>query len=455
VSHFWDLFFWHHRICDPAALQAFLSTTQLVEPSAGSGMFVFSFLRKAALLGATPESLAAAKFHVVDINLTALRFFSDRLREIESAIGTRFVGIGPSQKDFLEWASKSCVTNAVFVGNPPFVANSRGSRWRNLYADFVETMLTYRSVKGVSLILPLSVCFSRDYTNLRALIRSSGMGVSASSYDNIPDCLFKAGKPESTNTNRAISQRCTILNVGGPNAMLRESSALLSWAAAERTSILSSIPTFRSFDDNDRSGQIPRPSSEVLVSYMSEARNAPPFRRFLSKMGRPMFAVGGVARNFIGIRDVEPLDPGCILIKTASEEDRYIALQILSSGIFYDYWRTYGDGFHVTVDLIERFPVTEALAVRFRATSTRAREVWLQRTAYAKEKLNSGRVVRSYDFRTAFEGGGSLETGSLRQLNLLRTKRCEKAMHKVDTVRQYSLCVGEAAAPHPDAKGQG
>lgn len=403
AGHFWDLFFRHHRIRDLRTLLAFVASTDLVEPSAGSGMFVFSFLKKAAMLGASPASLAGVRFHVVDINLAALRFFTERLREVELAVGVRFDGIGPSQNDFLEWTRTSAIANVVFTGNPPFIANARGARWRNLYADFVAAMLRYRGVKGVSLILPLSVCFSRDYADLRAAIRSAGMGISASSYDNIPDCLFKAGKPDSTNTNQANSQRCTILNIGGPDPAMREASPLLTWPAAKRTTLLSSIPAFRTFSDRDSSGQIPRPASETFADYVSGASGANPLRTFLSKVGRPAFAVGGVARNYIGIRDYDAPGPGCILIKAASEDDRGLLLQVLSSRLFYDYWRTYGDGFHVTVDLIDRFPVTAALAEHCRRNQVLAREVWADRASFAKEKLNSGRTVRSYDLRAAFD----------------------------------------------------
>jgi hypothetical protein len=403
AAHFWDLFFRLHRINDLHALLAFLSASDLVEPSAGSGMFVFSFLRKAALLGATPQNLAAVRFHVIDVNLSALRFFSASLRKIEKSTRVRFRGIGPSQRDFLDWVKTSRVTNAVFVGNPPFIANPRGARWRNLYANFLEAMLTYRSVKGVSLILPLSVCFSRDYADLRGRIRLSGMGVSTSSYDNIPDCLFKVGKPDSTNTNRANSQRCTILNIGGPNPVLREASALLRWTAAERALVLSNIPTFSNFDDGDSSGQIPRPASEKLSAYMGETQGARPLGTFLSKMGRPVLAIGSVARNFIGIRDIEILGPGSIPIRTHTDLDRWTVFQALSSRLFYDYWRTYGDGFHVTVDLIERFPISKDLANHFERNQHLARKIWDSREVYAKEKLNSGKVIRSYDFREAFE----------------------------------------------------
>mgnify|MGYP001806875976 CR=1 FL=1 len=403
AAHFWDLFFRHHRISDLSSLLRFIASNDLVEPSAGSGMFVFSFFKKAALLGATPESLVNLRFHVVDINLVALRFFSERLREIERAVGVDFSGIGPDQNDFIEWTNKNTVSNVVFTGNPPFVANARGARWRNLYADFVEAMLSYPSVKGLSLILPLSICFSRDYSDLRTRIRTARMGISASSYDNIPDCLFKAGKPDSTNTNRANSQRCTIINIGGPDPQVREAAPLLNWSVAERATLLSAFPPFRAFDNDDPSGQIPRPASDAIVKYMRGTSRARPLRTFLSKTGQPAFAVGGVARNYIGIRDFQAFSPGCIPIKTNSERDRGLVLQILSSRLFFDYWRTYGDGFHVTVDLIDRFPVTDALLEHCKHNQGLAHQVWANRANSAKEKLNSGQVIRSYDFRAAFE----------------------------------------------------
>lgn len=403
AAHFWDLFFRHHRIQDLSSLLAFVSSHDFIEPSAGSGMFVFSFLKKAAQLGASPECLANLSFHVVDINLAALRFFSEQIQKIETSLGVSFKKIGLVQNDFLKWCETTSIQNAIFVGNPPFVSNKRGARWRNLYADFLELMLSYRGVKGISLVVPLSVCFSRDYTELRALIRRAGMGVSSSSYDNIPDSLFKTGKPDSKNTNRANSQRCTILNIGGPNPVLREASPLLSWSAAERESLLTAIPIFRPYSDEDPSEQIPRPATGMLVDYLRMSAGAQPLRMFLSKIGKPAFAVGGVARNYIGIRDYDASAPGCIPIKISSPDMHSLVLQIISSNVFFDYWRTYGDGFHVTVDLIERFPVSDKLTKLCKRNKALAQRVWANREAFAKEKLNSGRLIRSYDFRAAFD----------------------------------------------------
>lgn len=401
ADHFWSLFLRHHRLDDAAALKAFIARVDLVEPSAGSGIFVFSFLARALRLGLSPWDLAQVRFHVVDINFAALGFLKTKLAEAEAALGIAFPHIRAVPADFLQWAGAPRLERVAFVGNPPFVANPRGSRWRNLYADFLETMLGYPAAeKAVSLILPLSVCFSRDYADLRRLILGSGLGISAASYDNIPDALFKAGKPESTNTNRANSQRCTILCLGGPEPGRREAASLLRWAVGERERVLGGLPAFHDWSGYAFDGQIPRPESAAVMRYLAGARGAPPVRALLSGCAREAFSLAGVARNFIGIR--EPGTPGSIPIRPTSEADRLVLLRIFASQLFYDYWRTVGDGFHVTADLVERFPVTAQLRAACLAGAETARAAWNGRDAFAKEKLNSGRIVRSYDLRGAF-----------------------------------------------------
>lgn len=403
ASHFWDLFLRHHAIDNAAALRAFIGRAHFVEPSAGSGIFVFSFLRKALALGLSPREIAAVRFHVIDINLAALSFFKRKLKELSNALGVTFDGIGCDQIDFLDWATNAKLTDVAFVGNPPFVSNVRGSKWRNLYADFLETMLCFRyRAMAISLILPVSICFSRDYADLRQFIDASGLAISASSYDNIPDCLFKSGKPESTNTNRANSQRCTILNLGGPCPGRREAASMQRWATSDRARVLGSIPTFRNYMSDGYLGQIPRPESDRIMAYLARTSEAKPLRTMLSKHGGSGFAIGSVARNFIGVRDAVDGRSGVIPIRPASGEDGLRLLQILASGLFLDYWRTLGDGFHVTNELIECFPVTPDLLRACERNRANARRVWEVRHIYAKEKLNSGKIIRSYDFRGAF-----------------------------------------------------
>ena len=403
ASHFWDLFLRHHRVDNAASLRALIAKLDFVEPSAGSGIFVFSLIRKALALGLSAGEVAAIRFHVIDINLAALSFFKSKLRDLEEELGVCFDGIGCDQIDFLDWTADAKLDEVAFVGNPPFVSNVRGSKWRNLFADFLDAMLRFSSKsKAISLILPVSICFSRDYAELRRIIDASDLGVSASSYDNIPDCLFKSGKPESTNTNRANSQRCTILNLGGPDPARRESAQMQRWAAKDRQRVLGTIPTFHNYLNGSYLSQIPRPESSRIMSYLVEASGAKPLGLMLSKYGRSTFSIGGVARNFIGVRESNQDISGVLPIRPATEEDSIILLQILSSGIFLDYWRTLGDGFHVTNEVIESFPISADLRRTCERNRSNARRVWEGRQIFAKEKLNSGKIVRSYDFRGAF-----------------------------------------------------
>lgn len=403
ADHVWDQFFRLHGIESADQLSSLIERTRFVEPSAGAGVFVFTLLRKALALGVHPSTLERLSMSVIDLNLAALRFVNARIAEVEAVLGRDLGGIVLVQRDFLDWAASTSFDRVCFIGNPPFVSNRRGARWRNLFASFLEAMLDYPARdKAIGLILPLSICFSRDYKALREKLGSCGLGIQASSYDNIPDCLFEAGKPESGNSNKANSQRCTILMLGG-NPTLRQSASLRRWPRADRTSVLSATPDYRDFTSYVHDDQIPRPSCDGLLEYLAPAEGSQPLGTLLSRAGKPRFAVGSVARNFIGIREAVVPCSSSMAIAPGDPADSMVLLQLLASPLFFEYWRSVGDGFHVTKELIDRFPVSGSLLEACRARASTTEAVWANRADYAREKLNSGRIVRSYDFRNAFD----------------------------------------------------
>lgn len=404
AAHFWRLFWRHHQVVDGPAAVRLVQEANFVEPSVGSGMFLFSLLRSLSDFGVGPADASSIRFRAVDINRAALDFVEKELRGLEREFSVRFNAVTLEEADFLKWVAGGVAPSTTFVGNPPFVANERGSQWKNMYADFVASMLAADASSNISLILPVSVCFSRDYVALRRLLRDTKRPLSASSYDNIPDCLFKAGKPESGNTNKANSQRCTILQLGGPRVGVVESSSLLRWSAGARSTFLSAMPAFHDCADFDLVRQIPRPTDASLTEYLREAEGGRSAREFMSRIGRGAFAVGAVARNFIGIRDYQGVTPGVIPVRTNERESSLILLQVLASDVFYKYWRSFGDGFHVTIDLIDRFPISKNLLSVCEQNLDTAEDIWSSRERYAKTKLNSGKTIKSYDFSQAFSG---------------------------------------------------
>ena len=402
ADHFWRLFWRHHDVTDKVSAVEFIGRTTFVEPSVGAGIFLFSLLKSLSGFSIGPREVCLIRLKAVDLNQAALDFVAGQIGALEKQFNIQFTSVELERADFLEWAKTQDFEGAAFVGNPPFVTNERGSQWKNLYADFVASMLENGAGSGIGLILPVSLCFSRDYVELRRRLRDSALPLSASSYDNMPDYLFKAGKPESGNTNKANSQRCTILNLGGPRTGVVESSALLRWSSNDRSRFLSTTPDFHDCSGFDIERQIPRPCDTSLSQYLHDAEGHRTVRELMSRIGKGTFAVGGVARNFIGIRDYDAPTTGVTAVRTNDRDSAFILLQVLSSNMFYKYWRSFGDGFHVTTDLIDRFPISRRMMQVCEQNIGTASGVWKRRSDFVKVKLNSGKTVRSYDFSDAF-----------------------------------------------------
>lgn len=402
ADHFWLLFFRFHKIENLSDLRTLIKKTDFVEPSAGSGIFLFTFFRKALRFGLDISELADIRFHVVDINFSALKYVSEKLKHVEYAVGCELKNVGWVQHDFVNWIKDTSFDNVIFVGNPPYVSNPVGSKWRNLYANFVEAMLSQSAQsRSFSLILPISICFSRQYTELRDRLNRAGMGISIASYDNIPNALFKSGKPESSNTNKSNSQRCVILHAGGPDCKVRETTGLLRWTAAERSEFLARLPTHQCFSSYGFDDQFPRFVDEQIASYLSVQHDLT-VRSLISETSAPTFSVAGAARNFIGIRNFCSESSGSTPIRAVSKEASFILLQLFGSPAFFAYWRSLGDGFHVTKRNLFDFPISEGLLESCKTNLPHALKTWRNREKYQKSKLNCGKLIETHDFSEAF-----------------------------------------------------
>jgi hypothetical protein len=118
----------------------------------------------------------------------------------------------------------------------------------------------------------------------------------------------------------------------------------------------------------------------------------------MNREGRSIYSVASVARNFIGIREFTANESTSISIKTDSSNNQYILLQIFTSPIFYEFWRTLGDGFHVTTELLEKFPISPSLYHQCVKNVDIAKLMWMNRKKYLKTKLNKGKLINTYDF---------------------------------------------------------
>lgn len=122
---------------------------------------------------------------------------------------------------------------------------------------------------------------------------------------------------------------------------------------------------------------------------------AAPFSDLVNVNGRKSLNVATVARNYISIRGAQ--SDNCHSLVFDDEKGFLVALAILSSDVFFEYWKTFGDGFHVTKSDIYNFPVGAELLNWAKEVIPYTKRVWERRLKYKKEKLNAGIVTASYD----------------------------------------------------------
>jgi len=374
-----------------------LGQYHFVEPAVGAGALVFSLFQKLISFGISPGEIAQIRLTLIDINAKSLKFVRTKIAELEEFWNVNFDRVSYMCSDFLQQSEWGEERPPFIFGNPPFVANKRGSRWKNQFADFTEIALSVTNKGGiVQFIVPISIAFSRDFSDLRAQMRVSGRSVALSSYDNIPDTLFLSGKPGSGNTNKANSQRCSILTVFPDSQPRVLTTKMHRWAKADRQTVLNQRPIYFDATDYHFDNQIPRPENIEVFNFIRRSGSAKRLGTFWEKSGPLQLNIAGVARNFIGIREYSKSASHRLYFRT--KEERLSVLLIVTSHLFFDYWRTIGDGFHLTMSNLAQFPVPQKVLAEVSNNISFGQHIWENREQYKKEKSHPKGKTVSYDF---------------------------------------------------------
>lgn len=304
----------------------------------------------------------------------------------------------------------------VIVGNPPYVSTARvpyglsGSAvhaFPDIYGHVVLrcTELTIRGGR-CSMIVPLSVTFSRDFGLLREALLDWGTSW-FSSYDNIPAALF-AG----------VSQRCTIW-IGRNLGNQTFAAPLYRWRSAYRPHLIGNV-TYVSTErlDVGRIGlpKLAYPQHETILKEMLFPTSEK--YRSVVRSGRESRAeirFSQTARNFVSVfrenppcldaRSLRSLAPSKIgTLMCATDEDAYVSLAALSGELFFWYWLVRGDGFDVTSWLVRDY-----LAIldfvppdNYKLLAGLGRILDSGRNRWLVFKRNAGRYVGNFNYREAY-----------------------------------------------------
>ena len=301
----------------------------------------------------------------------------------------------------------------VIIGNPPYVnckslgyvvQSPKSLRFPDIYGYVViqSHRITNKHGRG-GFIVPLSLTFSFEFSDLRGHIASSGTHW-FSSFDNIPAALFSG-----------VSQRCTIwLSSSAGSDWF--ATRLFRWRSAYRTFLLDNV-TY-----NKTANSVPTTSFGIprLANRFGAKLLALHIKSSSSKLispydtGRATVRLGfsQTARNFISTY-IEPppvlhavngsvLGPTqCGWVTLSSDEKIFAALAITAGDVCFWYWLTRGDGFHVTnwllIDLLT--PINSFPTDHLRRLATIGELLHKHRYSALVFKKNAGKYVGNFNYQ--------------------------------------------------------
>ncbi|MBC2660647.1 Eco57I restriction-modification methylase domain-containing protein [Novosphingobium flavum] len=298
------------------------------------------------------------------------------------------------------------------VGNPPYIASNKvgylskleqGERFPDIYAYILLRAQDLTAKEGrCGMIVPLSLTFSEDFSALRDRLRGSAW---YSSFDNIPAAVFTG-----------VSQRCTIW-ISSPNGTDVHVAPMYRWRSAARPHLVDTI-TFTQLNNLTPGIRgIPKVASTGSLTTLNAICD------LTRKRQREIFASGRVggarlgfsqaARNFVSVFRQDPpcLDANSFRpiasseiggLKLVSEELAYASKAALLGELYFSFWLSQGDGFHVTVGVIKDY-LNSLAFVEDQVISDLALlglAMHEQRGSALAFKKNAGKFVGNYNFRS-------------------------------------------------------
>lgn len=286
---------------------------------------------------------------------------------------------------------------AVIIGNPPYLEYSKvrqeytiaGYEARscgNLYAAIIERslQLCHPEDSYLGLIIPISICGSGRFDTLRQALRATTRTLWLASFEIFPCRLFaNAFQRLSILIARHQSHRTGIKTSNQPTAQ-EECQLYVTrihrWYAAERAHLLQLLNYTHA--TNLAIQQIGQPAQQVfpklasirheqILQVVQQAACHEHLTDLLCKETTPHFVYYQEATNywtkavchipFYKKNGVVMRPPHGRMLFFDNERSARVVMALLNSSLFYLWFATYSDGFHLSHTLVQNFPLPHTL----------------------------------------------------------------------------------------------
>jgi hypothetical protein len=265
----------------------------------------------------------------------------------------------------------------VIIGNPPYVEYSKvrhdytidGYEKRscgNLYAAVIERslMLCSSQESYLGLLVPVSICGSTRFEHLRKTLRQLASHLWLANFEIFPSRLFDG-----------VFQRLSILIAKRDQApqCLTHTTRIYRWYTSER-SVLIDLINYTPVTYTTNVGGFPKLASILQASILHKIRERSRgqcIASVLSTQKTPYFVYYQEATNywtkavcqipFYKKDGVEMQPPHGRLLFFTDELTAWTVMALMNSSLFYLWFATYSDGFHLSHTLVKHFPADREL----------------------------------------------------------------------------------------------
>ena len=386
-------------------LKHLINNYDVIEPSNGAGAFIFSYLRLLLKNNILDDWLRSPQhIHVNDVNSIAVSDFSAKINALN--LSEKFIHSNLDGRIFLEQITTNL--KPLIIGNPPYfkqVSDLDEGKHPDIYGDFVcRALNTISKQSGIaSLLVPLSLTFSKNFTYLRKQVIDADMSKKIVNFDNMPDYVFKQGKSDPINTNKAISQRISLLTLNSNKKHELRSTELISWKTEDRAMVFSTPKTLFETKPIGRHAVLPKPFYQRQVKQLCGDKKLQDYVLNSKVDQNQKIYFGTTARNFLSVGLCEFRSTGISAVAVETAALKKALFYFLASRQALVHWKAIGDGFHVTKENLLLMPIPKKLLNEVDYFADLGDKLWRQRRKFMGRKINFGKENLYFNFVGATE----------------------------------------------------
>ncbi len=256
----------------------------------------------------------------------------------------------------------------VVIGNPPYgnlLSNNEKSIAKCIYMSdtseiaglFVERGINILKNKGyLSYIITFAITFNKKLPKTREILKNNFEEIYISSFDR-DKCRFFEGMSQSVSILRAKIKKISSKGMFYTSKMFREMPKSLNdieYSPANEYLLLNNGTIGNRFDIQHRLPKIGGLQNlkilNTLLKNTNKAKNA-------INVGNPQIWIRTSGNYWYNAWDRKPYNSTEIKPMSVKEDWKDFIILLMNSSLFYWWFRIYGDGRHMNIDILKAFPL--------------------------------------------------------------------------------------------------